>query len=274
MKKYYYEDYKKQADFILDKIDFKPEIAIVLGTALGALAEEIEDSIIIKYSEIPGFLTSTVSSHAGEMVIGRIAGKKVICMSGRFHYYEGYEFEDLAMPVRLFHVLGVKTLILTNAAGAVNPNFSVGDIMVIEDQIKIMGASPVRGDTYEGFGPRFFPMCEAYTPELRELSKKCADRLGITLREGVYFYWPGPHFESPAEIRLIAKLGGDAVGMSTAPETICAAQCSMKVLGFSLLTNMAAGVVPGVVAIDDVDGVGRDNSEKFKSLLREVIGSM
>ncbi|MDO5725222.1 MAG: purine-nucleoside phosphorylase [Tissierellia bacterium] len=270
-KSFNYEFYKESADFILSKVDFKPQIALILGSCLGSLSEEIENKIIIKYEDIPNFLVSTVDSHAGELILGELAGKKVVCMSGRFHFYEGYDFEQLAQPIRVFKLLGVETVVLTNAAGAVNVSYRTGDIMIIKDHIKLMGASPVRGPNVAEFGPRFFDMSDAYTEELREIAKNVAAEQELNIREGVYFYWSGPQFETPAEIRAIRILGGDAVGMSTVTEAITAAHCEMKVLGLSLMTNMAAGVLDQPLTTDEVDETAQKSADSFKKLLRDII---
>lgn len=271
---YNIEHFQKSADYILSKVDFKPEIALVLGSALGTLAEEIENPVIIDYEDIPNFLVSTVKSHAGQLILGELNGKKVVCMSGRFHYYEGYDFEQLVTPIRVFHLLGVETVILTNAAGGVNTSYKVGEIMIIEDHIKLMGASPLRGPNIEEFGPRFFDMSTVYNKEYRELTKKVAGDLGMKIHEGVYFFWMGPQFETPAEIKVIRTLGGDTVGMSTVTETITAAHLGMKVLGLSLVTNMAAGVLDEPVTTEEVGQAGRDAAKEFKALLRNVVKAM
>ncbi|NLX63110.1 MAG: purine-nucleoside phosphorylase [Tissierellia bacterium] len=266
-----YDYFKKSADYILDKINFRPEVAMILGSSLGALAEEIENPIVIDYKDIPNFLISTVQSHAGKLILGELSGKKVACMSGRFHFYEGYDFEQLVIPVRVLHLLGVKTLILTNAAGAVNTSYRPGDIMIIKDHIKLMGASPMRGPNIGEFGPRFFDVSDMYTRELRDLAKKCADKIGISLQEGVYYFCPGPQFETPSEIRAIRILGGDAVGMSTVTEALTAAHCGMKVLGLSLITNMAAGVLDQPITTEEVDEIGALVSAKFRRLISEIV---
>lgn len=271
---YDFKYFKESADYILDKIDFKPEIALILGSCLGTLSEEIKNPVIIDYEDIPNFLTTTVESHAGKLILGELSGKKVVCMSGRFHYYEGYDFEQLVKPIRVFHLLGVETVILTNAAGAVNTSYEPGDIMIIEDHIKLTGASPVRGRNIEEFGPRFFDMTDTYTKEYRKLAKEVSDSLGMNLKEGVYFYCTGPQFESPAEIRAIRVLGGDAVGMSTVTEAITAAHCGMKVLGLSLISNMAAGVLDQPVTTEEVDETAQSSALNFKVLLREIIKEM
>ncbi len=271
---YSYEYFKKSADYILEKIDFKPEIALILGSCLGALSEEIEDPIVINYNKIPNFLTTTVESHAGRLILGELNGKKVVCMSGRFHYYEGYDFEQLVIPIRVLRLLGVETVILTNAAGAVNTSYKPGEIMIIKDHIKFMGASPVRGKNIDEFGPRFFDMSRVYTRDYRELAKKAAEKLNIKVNEGIYFYWSGPQFESPSEVRAIRILGGDAVGMSTVTEAITAAHCGMKVLGLSLLTNMAAGILDQPLTTDEVDEIAGKHAKEFKALLGEVLREM
>jgi len=268
---YDYEYFKKSADFILDKVGYKIDIALILGSSLGSLAEEIEDPIVIDYKDIPNFLETTVHSHAGKLIIGDLNGKKVVCMSGRFHYYEGYDFEQLVIPIRVFKLLGVETVILTNAAGAVNTSYNMGEIMIIKDHIKLMGASPLRGKNIPEFGPRFFDVSDMYTKELREVAKRCAERIDMKLNEGVYFYWTGPQFETPTEIRAIRTLGGDAVGMSTVTEALTAAHCGMKVLGLSLMTNMAAGVLDQPVTTEEVNETAAAASKRFKELIREIV---
>lgn len=271
MNKYTYEFFQKSADYVKEKLEFNPEIAIILGSALGSLAEEIEDPISIDYKDIPNFLVSTVDSHAGKLIIGKLNGRNIICMSGRFHYYEGYEFEELVIPIRLFHLLGVKTVILTNAAGAINRNFKPGDIMIIKDHLKLNGPSPLRGKNIEEFGDRFFDVSNMYTESLRELTKKVSKDNDIELKEGIYIFATGPQFETPAEINLYRNFGADAVGMSTVTEAITAAHCGMKVLGLSLISNMAAGIENKPVSGDEVDIVGQKASKKFKKLIRELV---
>lgn len=271
---YNYDDFKESADYILNRIDFKPEIALILGSSLDKLAEEIENPVVIDYKDIPNYLVTTVESHAGKLILGELNGKKLVCMSGRFHYYEGYDFEQLVLPIRVFHLLGVKSLILTNAAGAVNKSYEVGDIMIIKDHIKLQAGSPVRGKNIEEFGPRFFDMSSAYDSEYRQLARKAAQKIGMELREGIYFYCTGPQFETPAEINAIRILGGDAVGMSTVTETITAAQCGMRVLGLSLMSNMAAGVLDQPITTDEVREAGAKSSAQFRELLREIIIEM
>lgn len=271
---YTYEYFKKSADYILDKIDFKPEIAIVLGSCLGPLAEEIENPVVIDYKDIPNFLVSTVNSHAGKLILGTLSGKKVVCMSGRFHYYEGYDFEQLVIPIRVFKLLGVEKTILTNAAGAINMDYKPGDIMIIRDHIKLMGASPLRGKNIEEFGSRFFDVCDMYTKKLRDIAKECAKNTELAVHEGVYFYWMGPQFETPAEIIAMRNFGGDAVGMSTVTEALTAAHCNMELLGLSLMTNMAAGILDQPIDGAEVDVIAKKASKKFRLYLKDILSKL
>jgi purine-nucleoside phosphorylase len=272
--KFSYDFFKKSADYILDKIDYKPEIAMILGSSLGGLADEIEDKVLIKYTEIPNFLTSTVEGHAGELILGTLMDKKVVCMSGRFHYYEGYDFEQLVIPIRVFSLLGVKNTILTNAAGAVNKSYKPGDIMIIKDHIKLMGASPMRGSNISEFGDRFFDVGDMYTKRLRDIAKKVATDNEIEVHEGIYYFWAGPNFESHAEIRAIRLLGADAVGMSTATEALTAAHCNMRLLGMSLITNMAAGVTDQSVTHEEVIETARLASRNLSKYIKKIISEI
>ena len=269
--RYAYGYYKKAADYIMKKIGEEVEIGIVLGSSLGGIADKIEDPIIIEYKEIPNFLLSTVKSHAGKLIVGNLGDKRVVCMSGRFHYYEGYDFQRLAIPIRVFRLLGVEKVILTNAAGAINKDMAPGDIMLIKDHIKLQGQSPVRGYNIPEFGPRFFDVSDMYTKELRDDAKQIARKENIELKEGIYFYATGPQFETPAEIRAMSILGGDAVGMSTVTEAITAAHCGIKVLGISLITNMAAGITGNPVTTQEVKEVGESYREKMENLIKAII---
>lgn len=269
--KYSYDFFKESVNYVRDQIPEAPEIAIILGSCLGPLAEEIEQPIEIPYEDIPNFLTSTVESHAGKLIYGSLCGKKVICMSGRFHYYEGYDFELLVIPIRLFKNLGVKMTILTNAAGAINQDYRPGDVMILKDHIKLMGASPLRGKNIEEFGPRFFDVSNMYTPKLREIALDCAEESGLTVHEGVYFFCSGPQFETPAEIRAMRILGGDAAGMSTVTEALTAAHCKMPILAMSLISNMAAGVLDQPITTEEVDQVAKDVSPKFSAYVKQII---
>ncbi len=265
-----YERYEKSASYIRGKIgDRDPKTAVILGTSLGPLADEIEERVVIDYKDIPGFLVSTVESHAGKLICGMLSGKCVLCMSGRFHYYEGYDFNELTIPIRVFRLLGIEQVILTNAAGAVNLNYRPGDICVIKDHINLVGASPCRGQNLDEFGPRFYSVGNMYDKDLRELAKACAIKLGFSLQEGNYFYSVGPHFETPAEIRAMRLLGADMCGMSTVTEALTAAQCGMKVLCLSLATNLSADRVAD--PDEGMEEVSQMASGRFKALIREII---
>ena len=269
--RYAYEYYKKASDYIRGIIGGEVELGLILGSAMGTVADQIEDKIIIEYKQIPNFLLATVEDHAGLLITGTLGGKRVICMSGRFHYYEGYDFERLAIPVRVLKLLGVKKLILTNAAGAINKEYSPGEIVLIKDHIKLIGGSPLRGNNILEFGPRFIDVTDIYTKSLREKVKNIARGKGISLKEGVYFYATGPQFETPAEINAMRILGGDLVGMSTVTEAITAAHCGIKVLGLSLVTNMAAGVSEKPISIAEVNQTAKESKTKIIDLLTEII---
>lgn len=270
-----YEYFQKSADYVKQFVPYAPEIAIVLGSCLGPLADMIEDPIVIDYADIPNFLISTVSSHAGKLIFGTIEGRRVVCMSGRFHFYEGYDFEQLVIPVRLFRLLGAKSVILTNAAGGINAHYRPGDVMILSDHIKMTGASPLRGKNIDEFGPRFFNTVNMYTPELRRLALDLAKDSGLTVHEGVYIYFTGPQFETPAEIRAARILGADAVGMSTVTESLTAAHCGMKLLALSVISNMASGVIPDrALTAEEIDDTGRMISERFTKYVKNIVAHM
>lgn len=271
---YDYAYYKKSADYVLGKIKEPPEVALVLGSALGGLAEAIEDKIIIPYEDIPNFLVSTVASHAGKLIVGKLAGKTVVCMSGRFHYYEGYDYEQLAAPIRLFKLLGVKSTLITNAAGAVNKSYVPGDVVIVKDHINLAGASPMRGGNVAEFGPRFFDIGDMYTAQLRTLAKELAQKSSLTIHEGTYMFFVGPHFESPAEIVAARTLGADAVGMSTVTEALTAAHCGMPLLCLSLMTNMAAGVLEQPLDSDEVDVNAQRVAQPFCEYVMDIVAHM
>lgn len=269
MEFYTYQQYQESAAALREKLgDFRPRVLLVLGSGLGALGDEVENPIVVPYEEVPYMKHSTAPDHKGQFVFGRLSGQDVAVMQGRLHPYEGWSFVDVGFPVRLLRLLGADTVIVTNAAGAVNTAFHEGDIMLITDHIKLFGVSPLCGPNIEEFGPRFQDLSAAYTPALREVARQTAKEQGITLREGVYMYFPGPHYESPAEVRASRILGADAVGMSTVPEVIVAAHCGMQVLGFSLCTNMAAGVNDVALDGDEVIAAGQDAMPRFANLLR------
>lgn len=265
---------RESADYIMSRVSVKPEIGLILGSALGPFAEQIEDPEVVQYADIPNFLRSTAPGHAGKLIFGKIAEKNVVCMSGRFHSYEGYSFEQLAMPIRVLKLLGVRTTILTNAAGGVNENYRPGDVMLIQDHIMLCGHNPMRGENAEEFGPRFFDVTDMYTASLRGIAKKCGEKSGLNIHEGVYFFMQGPSFETPAEIRAIRTLGGDAVGMSTVTEALTAAHCGMPVLAMSVITNMAAGVSEKPLSGAEVDETGLSIAEPFSALVKDIVANV
>ncbi|MDP2891583.1 MAG: purine-nucleoside phosphorylase [Bacillota bacterium] len=248
-----------------------PETAVVLGSGLGTLADAVENGISIPYEEIPGFLASTTPGHAGKLLLGRIGKKPCVLMQGRFHYYEGYRLQDTVFPIRLFKLLGVKTIVLTNAAGGINLSFEAGDLMLIRDHINFSGNNPLIGMNEEDFGPRFPDMSHAYSRRLNGLMRQAAEICGIRLKEGVFVMMSGPSFETPAEIRMLRMIGADAVGMSTVPEAIAAAQCGLETVGVSCITNLAAGVSDRTLSHEEVLEAGLAASEKFKNLLLQFI---
>ena len=229
---------------------------------------------MIPYEEIPGFLRATAPSHAGKLILGTVQGKRVVCLSGRFHRYEGYSYEQLSIPIRFLQQLGTKATILTNAVGAINPNYRPGDVMVIRDHIKLFGDSPLLGANEDSFGPRFPSMRNAYTPALRALARDAAKGSPLTVHEGVYFFFPGPQFETPSEIRAAGLLGGDAAGMSTVTEAITAAHCGMPILGLSVVVNMAEGISETSITDEQIDAVAAGVSGPFSDYLERIIGRM
>lgn len=261
----------RAAEYISGRLSFRPEAALVLGSGLGGLADRIESPVIIPYSEIPGFPLSTAPGHAGRLVAGTLGGRRVLCMQGRFHYYEGHEMAAIALPVRVFRALGCRALVLTNAAGGVNWDFSVGDFMLITDHINFMGANPLRDANDEGIGPRFCDMTHVYDPALQAVAEEAAAGLGLTLRRGVYLGYMGPSFETPAEIRAFRTLGADAVGMSTVPEAIAASHCGLPVLGLSLITNMAAGMAGRRLSGDEVIEIAGQRGPLFQQLVASIV---
>ncbi len=250
------------------------QIAIVLGSGLGAFAEALTDPIVIPYEEIPEFACSTVEGHAGRLLIGQLDGKTVAVMQGRFHYYEGYSLEEVTLPIRAFGLMGVKSLILTNAAGGINVNFQPGSLMMISDHINLMFKSPLRGNHDERLGARFPDMTEVYARSYQRLAQRCARELGIRLESGVYLALQGPNYETPAEIRMMRVLGGDAVGMSTVPEAIVAKQMGMSVLGISVISNAAAGMLDQPINHAEVMETGARVADQFITLLKKIIGEM
>lgn len=264
----------ESAQYITDKITKKPQIGLVLGSGLGALAEEIKDPVYIPYDEIPHFASSTAPGHQGRFVIGELSGKQVICMQGRVHFYEGYPMDVVTLPIRTMKLLGVESLILTNAVGAVNKDFKAGDFMLITDHINFLGTNPLIGANDSTFGPRFNDMTYTYYKEYQDLFRNIAKEQNISIKEGVYFACTGPSYETPAEIRAFRLLGADVVGMSTVPEAIVANHCGMKILAVSCVTNMAAGVEDVQLNEDEVVEIANSKAPQFKSLIRSTVEQM
>lgn len=258
-------------EFIKEKIgDFKPQIGIILGSGLGDLADEFCWKAI-PYLEIPGFESSTVSGHKSQLVFAEINGKKVVMMQGRFHFYEGHPIQKVVFPVKVMKKLGVETLVVTNAAGGVNPEFKPSDLMIITDHINFMGVNPLIGPNDNAMGERFPDMSAVYTPEYIKLAKEIAKKLGIRLEEGVYMALTGPSYETPAEVKMARTIGADAVGMSTVPEAIVASWAGMKVIGLSCICNSAAGVSTVGLSHADVIQAAGIAKDKFKTLVKEII---
>ena len=266
-----FEQVQEAAAYVRERIGEEPRIGIILGSGLGGIAEVIEDKHVIPYGEIPHFVCSTAPGHKGQFVAGRFGGKPVICMQGRLHFYEGHALSDIIFPVRVMKLLGVRSLIVTNAAGGVNTGFQVGDLMLIEDHINFMGTNPLIGPNAAEFGPRFCDMSYTYTPSLRRAAEAAAEKLGISLRRGVYLGCTGPSYETPAEIRAFRTLGADAVGMSTVPEAIAASHCRLKVLAFSLITNMAAGVLDQPLSEEEVIEIGNRRGAELQRLISQIV---
>ncbi|KSU85647.1 MULTISPECIES: purine-nucleoside phosphorylase [Fictibacillus] len=260
------------ATLIQSKIEgIQPEIGLILGSGLGELADEIENAVQIDYSEIPHFPVSTVEGHAGKLVIGTLNGKTVLAMQGRFHYYEGYSMQDVTFPVRVMKGLGVKLLVVTNACGGMNPGFSAGDLMIINDHLNMTGANPLIGPNDAELGPRFPDMSTAYTPELVQFTKETAASLGINVQEGVYAGITGPTYMTKAELRMLRTVGGDAIGMSTVPEVIVASHMSLKVIGISCITDMAIADELEPLTHEQVVAVANRTKPKFINLVKEIV---
>lgn len=252
----------------------KADIGVILGSGLGDYAEALEDAVKLPYSEIPGFPRSTVAGHAGMWCCGTLHGKRVVMMQGRFHYYEGYGMKDVTLPVRVMQKIGVKTLVVTNAAGGVNLGYHPGELMVIGDMFSMTAQNPLIGPNLDAFGPRFPDMSCALDKELRALAHECANEQGFALREGVYAQMTGPTYETPAEIRMLRTLGADAVGMSTVPEVIVARHGGMRVLGISCITNMAAGILDQPLNHAEVTETANRVKGQFRNLLDRIIEKM
>jgi purine-nucleoside phosphorylase len=266
-----YEKAQEAADFIREKFNHQIKIALVLGSGLGGFADNIESAVRIDYADIPHFARSTVEGHAGQLVVGKIGEVTVAVQQGRFHYYEGYTLEEVTFPMRVFGLLGIKTVILTNAAGSLNADFRPGALMVIKDHINLMGVNPLRGPNNEQFGARFPDMSEVYALDLQEIAIAEARAMDYVLRRGVYCALQGPCYETPAEIRMLREVGADAVGMSTVPESIIARHQGIKVLAISCISNLAAGMSEEKINHEEVMEAGAQIADVFKELLKRVI---
>lgn len=258
-------------NYLKDKIAFIPEIAIILGSGLGNLADYIEDKTEISYDLIPNFPQTTVVGHDGKLIFGTLNNRKVVAMKGRFHYYEGNDMKKVVYPIRVFKLMGIQNLVVTNAAGGINTDFIPGDLMLITDHLSFFCDNPLRGENFDQLGPRFPDMSVAYDKKLRDVARKSAQSLGIELKSGVYCYCKGPSFEAPAEIKALRAMGADAVGMSTVPETITARHMGMRVLGISCITNMASGILEQPLNHEEVMQTGKKVSQKFSSLVSDIV---
>ena len=264
---------KRAADYLRSQLP-QADMAVVLGSGLAELGNMLQDKTVVDYQDIPDFPKPTVMGHGGQLLCGKVGGKTIYAFSGRFHFYEGHEPWTVVRYVRVLGELGVPTLILTNASGGVNTEYTAGDLMLITDHINLMGFNPLRGANYDPWGPRFPDMSEAYDKEYRELALKVAADQGITLRQGIYCGLAGPNYETPAEIRMLRSLGADAVGMSTVPEALAARHMGIRVLGISCVTNMAAGVLDQKLTHEEVFATGKQAEKKFSTLLAEIIERM
>lgn len=268
-----YRKAAESAEYIQKRLTTKPQIGIVLGSGLGPLVNEVKEQIEIDYGDIPNFPIPTVEGHAGKLIAGEIGGKPVLVMKGRFHFYEGYDISQVVFHIRVFKLLGISHILVTNAAGGVNRDFSPGDLMLITDHISFFAPSPLRGKNVDEFGVRFPDMSEAYNKELIAMAEKTAGELGIKLQKGVYAFTQGPMYETPAEIRALRILGADAVGMSTVPEVIAARHAGMKVLGISCITNMAAGILEQPLSHEEVMETAKKVETRFVSLVNKLISN-
>lgn len=269
-----YEGITATAQWLSARIDKAPEIAMVLGSGLGGLADHFEDRVAIPYTDIPNFPVSTVEGHAGQLVFGSLHGRNLVAMQGRFHFYEGWNQLEVTFPMRVFKLLGCTAMIVTNSSGGINPDFEPGDLMLITDHLNLTGQNPLIGPNDKRFGPRFPDMTEAYDVALREQAQQTADALNIPLQKGVYCGLQGPTYETPAEIRMLRRLGGDAVGMSTVPEVIVANHSGLRVLGISCITNQAAGISANKLTHEEVTTNAALAREQFVELVTQIIADI
>lgn len=269
----FYEQVEESVQYIRKHVKTEPLIGIILGSGLGSLVEMMEDKEVLSYQDIPHFPQSRVAGHAGNLVFGRIRNQRLIVMQGRFHYYEGFSMKEVTYPIYVMKLLGVRDLIVTNACGGINPDFKPGDLMIIDDFINSLDVNPLIGDNDERFGPRFPDMSEPYSIQLREKAEQVADQLAIPYRHGVYTLFQGPYYETAAEIRMYARAGSDAIGMSTVPETIAANYLGIRVLGIACITNMATGIAKEKHSHEEVVKMANKSSARLctwmEALLKE-----
>jgi len=272
--KEYIEKLSEARRYLNEKVNILPEMGIILGSGLGGFVEIMEDKIAIPYRDIPNFPVSTVEGHKGELVFGKVHGRPIVAMQGRFHYYEGYNMQEVTFPVRVMQVLGVNGLIVTNAAGGINPAFRPGDLILIKDHINMMGDNPLKGANLSNLGPRFPDLSEGYDLEWRQKALPIAQEIGINPQEGVYAAMSGPSYESPAEIRFLRTIGADLVGMSTVPEVIVANHGGMRVLGISCVTNMAAGILPQRLSHAEVMETAERIEKQFVRFVQALVRAL
>lgn len=267
----FYEKVKESAQFIQGRTSLRPTTGIILGSGLGSLVDIMEERTVIPYTEIPNFPRSHVAGHAGNLVIGRIGQEIIAAMQGRFHYYEGFTMKEVTYPIYVMKLLGIENLIVTNACGGINRDFEPGDLMILTDYINMLGNNSLIGENDERFGVRFPDMSEAYAKELIRKAEKTAEKLGISCKKGVYAIFSGPCYETAAEIRAYERLGADAIGMSTVPETIAANYLGMRVLGIACITNMATGIAKTKHSHEEVMRIAGESSEKLCSWVRQLL---
>ena len=265
-----YKKILETAAWLKEQMHTQPEIAVILGTGLGDLAKEIQKELVIEYKDIPNFPVSTVEGHKGCLIFGKLGDKEIMAMDGRFHYYEGYDMKTVTFPIRVMHEIGIKTLFLSNAAGGTNPSYRIGDLMIITDQINFMPENPLRGENIPQ-GPRFPDMGHAYTPELIDLADVIAREKAIKVRHGVYLATQGPTYETPAEYRMFAHWGADAVGMSTVPEVIVARHCGIRCFGVSIITDLGGHAQIMKVTHEDVQKAAAEAQPRMAEIMREMI---
>ena len=268
------EQIDRAVSVVRARVSLAPQVAIILGSGLGALAGEVRADAVVPYAEIPGFPRSTVEGHAGNLLVGQLEGRAVAVMQGRAHFYEGYSLADVVFPVRVIRALGARVLLVSNAAGGINRLWSSGDLMIIADHINFMGSNPLMGPNDPDLGPRFPDMSQAYDPDLIALAERAALAEGIAIRKGVYAGVHGPSYETPAELRMLRGWGADAVGMSTVPEVIAARHMGMRVLGITAITDMATGEQIKTVTHEDVMAVAREIEPKFIRVVKRIVREM